>query len=311
MSYTFLKLAEDTLKKANEPLTPEEIWSKSNDYGFREKCKSDGKTPWRTIGALIYVDIKDNPNSIFCKASKRPTKFGLKSFNKHILNINAGIIETGNASFHERDLHPLLSAYVYSDPHFKCYTKTIFHEKSNNKSTKGKNKWLHPDIVGIYFPFEDYMESTIKIINSFSESALKLFSFEMKIEINISNLREYFFQAVSNSSWANEGYLVALRYTEDLELMDEMRRLNNAVGIGFIKLNSDNIEESNILVSANTRNSIDWETVNRLVEENPDFKNFIDSINEDYQVGKVKSKYDDILKGDNMKDYINKYRIIQ
>ena len=59
--------------------------------------------------------------------------------------------------------------------------------------------------------------------------------------------------------------------------MDEMRRLNNAVGIGFIKLNSDNIEESNILVSANTRNSIDWETVNRLVEENPDFKNFIDS----------------------------------
>lgn len=311
MSYTFLKLAEDTLKKASEPLTPEEIWNKSNDYGFREKCKSDGKTPWRTIGALIYVDIKDNPNSIFCKASKRPTKFGLKCFNEHILNVNAGVIKINNKeNFHERDLHTLLSAYVYADPHFNCYTKTIYHEKSNNKNIKGKNKWLHPDIVGVYFPFDDYTESTIKIINSFSESPLKLFSFEMKIEINMSNLREYFFQAVSNSSWANEGYLVALRYNGDLELMDEMRRLNNAFGIGFIKLNSENIEESDILISANTKNSIDWETVNRLVEENLDFKDFIDSINEDYQVGKVKSKYDDILRGDSMKDYINKHRIV-
>lgn len=28
--------------------------------------------------------------------------------------------------------------------------------------------------------------------------------------MNFTNLREYYFQAVSNSSWANEGYIVAL-----------------------------------------------------------------------------------------------------
>jgi hypothetical protein len=34
----------------------------------------------------------------------------------------------------------------------------------------------------------------------------------MKKELNFSNLRESYFQAVSNSSWANEGYLVTAEY---------------------------------------------------------------------------------------------------
>lgn len=58
-------------------------------------------------------------------------------------------------SFIERDLHPLLVKFLYSNPHFKCYAKTIYHETSTKK-TKGYNQWLHPDIVGIYFPFKDY-----------------------------------------------------------------------------------------------------------------------------------------------------------
>jgi hypothetical protein len=37
----------------------------------------------------------------------------------------------------------------------------------------------------------------------------------MKKNLNFTNLREYYFQAVSNSSWANEGYIVALDIDED------------------------------------------------------------------------------------------------
>ena len=33
-------------------------------------------------------------------------------------------------TYNERDLHILLSTFVYSNPHFNCYTKTIFHESS-------------------------------------------------------------------------------------------------------------------------------------------------------------------------------------
>lgn len=292
MNYTFLKLAEETLLKAQIPLTAEEIWSKSAEYNLQNKCASSGKTPWRSIGAQIYVDMKENPKSIFFKVSKRPVKFALKTFSAKSINNNAPK-DINNIQFVERNLHPLLSAYVYSDEHFKCYTKTIYHEKSAKKS-KGTNKWLHPDIVGVYFPFDDYTESTLKMLASFSENVIKLFSFEMKIEINMSTLREFFFQAVSNSSWANEGYLVALKYSDETELIDEMRRLNNSFGIGFIKLNCENIEQSEIMLPAKYNKAVDWETINRLTDENPDFEKFIDSIVKDSTVKEVRGKYDEV-----------------
>ena len=73
----------------------------------------------------------------------------------------------------------------------------------------------------------------------------------MKIDINLSNLREYYFQAVSNSSWAHERYLVAIHIVEEPELIDEMRRLNNAFGIGVIRLDAEHFMQSEILFSAN------------------------------------------------------------
>ena len=62
------------------------------------------------------------------------------------------------------------------------YKKTIYHEKSN-KDHKGKNKWLHPDIIGVYFPYEDYNANTIDFIDTFRENNLKVFSFEMKVRL--------------------------------------------------------------------------------------------------------------------------------
>ncbi|WP_243251063.1 hypothetical protein [Clostridium sp. D43t1_170807_H7] len=52
--------------------------------------------------------------------------------------------------------------------------------------------------------------------------------------MNFSNLREYYFQAVSNLSWANEGYLVALEIDDEPLLRDELRRLNNSLRKGIM-----------------------------------------------------------------------------
>ena len=181
--------------------------------------------------------------------------------------------------------------------------------RNQTKTKKARTNGCTPDIVGVYFPFDDYSESTLNIIKSFNENSIKLFSFEMKITIDMPHLREYFFQAVSNSSWANEGYLVALRYSEDSDFIDEMRRLNNAFGIGFIKLNAEDVAQSEILLPARENKSNDWEMINRLVEENPDFKTFIDWITEDYQVKKVKSQYDDIISPERMQEYVTEHGI--
>lgn len=122
--------------------------------------------------------------------------------------------------------------------------------------------------------------------------------------MTFTNLREYYFQAVSNSSWANEGYLVTLRLDEDPTLKDEIRRLNNAFGIGVIKLNPDNVYESEILFPSRYNQEIDWDTVNRLSAENSDFSSFLNELTEDITLKKVKSKYDTILSPDEIEKYI-------
>ncbi len=77
-------------------------------------------------------------------------------------------------------------------------------------------------------------------------------------------------------------------------MLDELRRLNNAFGIGVIRLDAEHFMQSEILFSAKEKESLDWETINRLVDDNRDFKNFLKDLMEDIKIGKVKSRYDEV-----------------
>ena len=304
---TFLELVYQTLEKHNGPLTISQIWDKSEEFGFRQKLASSGKTPIKTLAARLYLDIRDNPDTKFSQVSKRPATFYIKD--RKITTNREEVQTEERTSFNERDLHPLLLSFVYVDSHFNCVTKTIHHEKSR-KEKRGMNEWLHPDLVGLYFPYKSLEDDTIELINFFNDCQYRLFSFEMKINVNFSNLREYYFQAVSNSSWANEGYLVALNYADDPELQEEMLRLNNAFGIGFIKLNPESIEQSEILFPAEYNEAVDWDTVDKLSETNPEFNKFIKSAVSDIAGKKVHlEEYDKILTDNDMLEYIQKHNI--
>ena len=302
---TFLKLAELVLDVTKRPLTYFEIWDEAVKSGLSKRVKTKGKTPWESIGAQVYVDIRDNSKSVFFQFSKRPTKFFLKKYSDiPIPAISEKSVERKNQkSYSERDLHPLVTRFVYANQHFKAHIKTIFHESSSNVK-KGFNEWLHPDLVGVYLPFDDYDAVTLKLQKSLSMSSVKIYSFELKKDLTFSNLRQYYFQAVSNSSWAHEGYLVIGNLAEDSDLIDELRRLNNAFGIGLIKMNFESIDESEILFQSKVRQELDWNTVNRLIEENPHFKQFMEDVEEDLQLRKIKGTYDKVLKDDDLTGYM-------
>lgn len=301
---TFWDIIERTIEKVATPLSAKEIWDKANELGTIGDYTTSGKTPWATIAAYCYTDINNNgDSSMIIQTSERPAQFFLRKLadkidiqkvQKQKDNEVAKKEKVETKKFNERDLHSLLVAYALGDTHFKANLKTIFHETSN-KGTKGQNEWIHPDLVGVYFPFKDYKKETLEIQSHLTISSIKLFSFELKISLSFVNLREYFFQAVSNSSWANEGYLVAININEDPTFRDELRRLNNAFGIGIIKLNTENVFESEILFPASIKQSIDWDTVNRLANENSDFSDFLKFITEDCKLGKIKSQYDKVL----------------
>ena len=109
-------------------------------------------------------------------------------------------------TYKERDLHRLLSNYLSSQRNI--LSKTIFHETS--KKSDQNQKWIHPDMVGVSFSeFQD--KATVVLMKAADiKQYVDLYSFELKCSIqNDHELKEAFFQALSNSSWANYGYLVA------------------------------------------------------------------------------------------------------
>lgn len=310
---TFWDVIEKTIEKVGMPLSAKEIWDKANELGTLGDFTTTGKTPWATIAAYCYTDINNNAeNSTVIQTSERPAQFFLRRLANQVdlqkvqKQKDTEIAKKDKVEikkFNERDLHPLLVAYAFGDSHFKANLKTVFHENSS-KATKGQNEWLHPDLVGVYFPFRDFKPETLEIQNHLSITSIKLFSFELKVSLNFGNLRQSYFQAVSNSSWANEGYLVTLNIDDDPTFKDELRRLNNAFGIGIIKLNAENIFESEILFPSRMNQEIDWDTVNRLANENSYFNDFLKLITEDCKLGKVKSQYDKVYKMDELTKYI-------
>ncbi|MCM1511892.1 MAG: hypothetical protein NC112_02080 [Oxalobacter formigenes] len=70
--------------------------------------------------------------------------------------------------------------------------------------------------------------------------------------------------------------------------MDELRILCGGHNIGLIQLNSENPSESQILIPAMEKKQLDWNMINRITTENPDFKEFINRVTEFYQTGKIK-----------------------
>jgi hypothetical protein len=78
MANSFLEFAYDVLKQAPKPLTYQEVWTVGQEKGLEAKLNSSGKTPWQSIGAQLYVDVRDNDESKFVKIGKRPARFFLK-----------------------------------------------------------------------------------------------------------------------------------------------------------------------------------------------------------------------------------------
>lgn len=279
-------------------MSVKEIFEKACEMGLDKERPSIGKTPWSTIGSDLRKDKKQfyiarkKGNAFFYWLKSREREFPPQKTpdakeEDDEQSECSDTAEKQKTSFNERDLHKLLVKFLYENPDFKLLCKTIRHEECK-KGTGGECRWNYPDIVGVYFPYNKYFsynkyqQETLNFLHYTGQKRHKLFSFELKIRINFSNLKESYFQAVSNSSWANERYLVV--FDIDDEILNELRWLNQSFGIGVIKLESE-ISNSKILLPAKER-EIDMQTLNMLIDDSPeDFKPFIKDINKQIKAG--------------------------
>ncbi|WRB46136.1 hypothetical protein KVM96_00460 [Helicobacter pylori] len=314
----YRELGKKVLEQAGKPLKPKEIWERACEMGL-DKERNGGKILPHSLGSQLGEhDIPNDKKQFYVARKEKGTHYyWLKSREREFppqetpdsKEEDDEQSECSDTAKKEKNLHPLLVKFLDKDPNFKLLCKTIRHEKCK----KGKCEWNYPDIVGVYFPYNKYFpyngykEETLKFLHHTGQKRHKLFSFELKTELSFSNLKESYFQAVSNSTWANEGYLVVFEEIED-KVLGELRRLNQSFGIGVIKLESE-ISNSKILLPAKER-EIDIPTLNMLIEQSPgDFEPFIEKINKQIEKGldtavDMENFFDEALDDEAMQKYI-------
>ncbi|KOS34079.1 HrgA protein [Helicobacter pylori] len=289
------------------PISPTEVYDKAKELFEKGEITNmfdcGGNTPHQSVSASIYTALNKGEELPFLKAQEKPVLIALKGAAKEPV-LNAEKISTPNAKIahnkiaHERDLHPFLTYMAINNENLKCYTKTIFHEESL-KSPKGMDRWLYPDMVGVRFLHAELSnENLIAFSKKFDTLPVKLVSFELKKEISVHNCRECYFQAISNSSWANEGYLVGRHVdTHNPQLMDLLKRLHASFGIGVIDLRT-NEDKSAILLNAKYKEKIDYTVALELSEKNEKFSGFLKSV-VDYDPNhqhRYKDEFDEVKK---------------
>lgn len=270
-----MTIKEAILKSLQEIGKPATHWDvlnhiQAHGYYLFEKAR----TPESTISALLGDFIRKGDSRVGrIKGDNGRYLYYLTEQENTIVSRPQDTLLTNEPEhYHERDLHKLFATYLKSKGY---YAKTIYHEQSGRKDAN--QKWIHPDMIGVSFSkYKD--KTTQKLIRHFDISKrIKLTSYELKKEIRTdTQLKEAYFQALSNSSWAHFGYLVAFEIDDNLK--EEIERLNQSFGIGVIVLNAYPYE-SKTLVAAKEK-ELDFITIDKLSSINDDFRRFMEYLNE-------------------------------
>lgn len=200
---------------------------------------------------------------------------------------SSGYLPNGEQSLESRtlesSLYPILRDFLEQEK--SVFSMRIDEKRSKGKGGSGSSHWLHPDLVGIQLLSKNWGKEAQTLAKFYGTELIKIWSFEVKVSLTISNARSSYFQAVSNSSWSHFGYLVAEKI--DQRALEELEILSSAHGIGVMLLDSSVISNSSVLIPAQERSGINWNSANRLAEENRDFANFLKSLERLHQTGDV------------------------
>lgn len=194
--------------------------------------------------------------------------------------------------FLEKNMHSLFAKFLRAQ---SIFPKTINANKSSN-SVKGDLEWTNPDIVSVEVISSLYSEKNqsgllIEKIRKISTPQIRIVSYELKLDLRLSDLKQKYFQAVSNSSWANKGYLVVLDVDDSDEMKKELERLVKSFGIGIYVFNKNSLEEKvdnkdlfyiyEGYESVN-KNVLEFDFIKKLYESNN--RDFIDFLNATYSL---------------------------
>lgn len=181
----------------------------------------------------------------------------------------------------ERDLYEPLIKYLKEVEKVNTFTIQAYPSK---KGERGRGKGIHPDIVGVqgmaevesWDPKVGEMAGLIKPVKA------KLWSFELKKGVTRNDVYQCYQQAISNSSWANFGYL-CVGFIDESDTEKRLEEYHQTHGIGVILIKKDDPLKTNILIKARERN-VNLNFCNTLAP-NKHFKKFLNKAVDTYKTG--------------------------
>ncbi|GMO65818.1 MAG: COG2958 family protein [Rickettsiales bacterium] len=266
-------------EKKGEKFTTAQIADKIIEL-YLDECKEKEKNSKQddiNIKAQLQAEISQNKEGL---KKEKHIKISLYENRVRYYYDDSIDEEEIEKDYSEKDLYPIMKNYLESQ---NLYAVRINEKKSKNNKGKNGNIWLHPDIIAVEDLSKNWEKNTIDFANIYFTTRTKIYSYEIKKEIiNFTNVRESYFQAVSNSTWANYGYLVAVEISDDV--MGELKILSSLYGIGIIQLNTAEPTESQIIIPSKERDRLDFNIMNRLIEQNSNFRSFIAIITDFYKI---------------------------
>lgn len=258
---------------------------------------NDAESVKNQIAREIGSQTKFLPEAIKI-TSERPRKYYYSDdelINKNPPNHKTQIETSTSNKLTEAQLYDKLRIYLSSMRNgIGCYSKRIEEKTSKNNKGPNGNKWLHPDIVAMEDISKEWNSAVKDVARKNFDKLVKIWSFEVKLSLKMYDVREAYFQTVSNSSWANFGYLVTGEYPE-AKVLEEIEILSGIHGIGLIVLNTDDPSQSEIKIYAREKSEIDWNTANRLAKQNTDFVEFLSSVYNFYNGSKgLEKSWDEV-----------------
>ncbi len=114
------------------------------------------------------------------------------------------------------------------------YPFPIVHTRAK-REYRGTNKWKYPDVISIKWE----LDSKTAVKNEKDKKSNKVLreysirSIELKVGKDFSQLRQHFFQCISNSYWANYSELAIASVIKKRELKDELKKLGSIFNINI------------------------------------------------------------------------------
>ena len=244
-----------------------------------------------TISSEINIHFINFPSMLLSEGLERVKINGIWGFhltkstsNTETINsnsssqtINTNLEPKTNKNIDEEDMYKPLREFLSSKHGIHCWR--IEHRNAKKRGQDG-DMCLYPDLVGLEDLSTGGNDTLRKFAERLSNKISKFWSFYLKKEITTSTVDQCFSQAVSNSSWANFGYLVACEI--DDESLKELRILSSSHRIGFIKLIIENPQASEIIIPSEEKKEIDRDRLSKLTP-NRNFQKYISPVNKNSQ----------------------------